>query len=353
MRARLRVRAPIAFAEALIPLLLATGAARAADPSGGPDDASKAASAQALFDDGVKLMEAGRFGEACPKLAASERLDPGAGTLLNLGTCYEKNGQTASAWATFAEAESAAGAAGHKDWAGHAHARVIALEPRLQRLIIAVPKEATVAGLQVTRDGVDVDSSTWGVALPLDPGTHEIRVTAPNKVAWTTSVEIRPEAVGSLSTVSVPALQDVAQAPTPPPPAGASAAAPAQAPQATFWTTQRIIGASIAGAGLVFVGVGSGVGLAAKSKYDDARASDCPGHGTECNAAGVQQGQDAYGMATAATAMFVGGAVAFAVGAVVFAVPFSSEEPARGSAALKVTPSVAPGHASVSVLGAW
>src|SRR6476661_10803784 len=71
--------------------------------------------AEALFGEGRRLMSAGRYAEACPKLEASLKLDSGVGTMLNLAECYEKNGQTASAWTEFREAVSAARDAGSKD----------------------------------------------------------------------------------------------------------------------------------------------------------------------------------------------------------------------------------------------
>jgi hypothetical protein len=287
-------------------------------PTPGPADASNAAAAQALFDDAVKLMEAGRFGEACPKLAASEKLDPGAGTLLNLGTCYEKNGQTASAWATYQEAESTATRAGHADWAERAHAHVVALEPRLERLLIAVPKENVVTGLKVTRDGVVLDDAAWGAPIPLDPGKHEVRAVAPHKRSWSTTVDLKTE--GSLSTVNVPKLEDALEAapwptvvgPVQPPPE-TEAGAP------SFWTTQRVIGVVLAGVGVAGVAVGSGLGLAAKSKYDDAVAKYCPSHGTQCTSQGVAQGHDAHDLADISTGVFIGGGLALVAGGVVFA----------------------------------
>src|SRR5215472_7885952 len=71
--------------------------------------------AQTLFAQGRALMDAGRFAEACPKLAEAARLSPSGKYTLNLADCYEKNGQTASAYARYIEAADLAVSAHRRD----------------------------------------------------------------------------------------------------------------------------------------------------------------------------------------------------------------------------------------------
>jgi hypothetical protein len=69
---------------------------------------AQSAPAEALFRDGRALIKQGKLEAGCDKLAASEKLESSVGTLLNLGDCKEKLGQTATAWAAFRKAEAMA-----------------------------------------------------------------------------------------------------------------------------------------------------------------------------------------------------------------------------------------------------
>src|SRR5689334_9389322 len=130
----------------IVILLTATASAQAPDVS----------SAEALFRDGRRLMKEHKLAEACEKFEASERIDDSVGTLLNLADCREKNGQLATAWATFLKAASTARTR-HDDHETTAKAHAAALEPRLSYLTISVPESSKVDGLVIKRDDVEID----------------------------------------------------------------------------------------------------------------------------------------------------------------------------------------------------
>lgn len=258
--------------------------------------ATDAALAEKLFEDGRKLMAQQRYEEACAKLSESQRLDPGVGTLLNLGECFEKNGKIASAWATYREAEAVATRDGQKKRATFAAAHAKALAPGLSYLVIDASGQ-----VQITCDGRDIGSSL-STPLPFDPGAHRIEARATGFRPWSTAVDLAPKAT---LRVHVPALEPevvvpppVVVVPPPPPPAPVS-------------RTPRYVAIGVGAVGVVGLGLGTFFGLRAKSLNDDA---DCDP--STCTRAGARAVDDAQTQATFSTIAFAVGAVAV-VGAVV------------------------------------
>ena len=68
-----------------------------------PGFADEPLGADVLFNDAVELMKAGKFPQACPKLVASQRLEPRLGTLFTLAECHAHEGKIASAVARYDE----------------------------------------------------------------------------------------------------------------------------------------------------------------------------------------------------------------------------------------------------------
>src|SRR5579884_1229259 len=265
--------------------ILAIGVARPAGaqtPAAGPPPGGGKVAAEALFEDGRTLMAEGKYADACPKFADSQRLDPSPGTLLNLANCWEKLGRAATAWATYKEAASAANAAGRKDYVAAAERHADALASKLAHLTVTVA--SPVDGLVVKRDGVVVGHAEWGTPIPVDTGSHAVEASAPGYKAWVSSAEVSQD--GAQVTVAVPALEP---SPSPSPSAAAASAPPAAAPTGPTtaaavagaplpespgatggWqrTTALVLGAF----GLVGAGVGTALALSAKSRYDDSLA---------------------------------------------------------------------------------
>lgn len=318
----------------LVVVLLTTSLARA-------QSSSDKVAAETLFEDGRKLVSQGQYDTACKKLAESQRLDPGTGTLLNLADCYEKAGRTATAWATWREAAASARSSGQSDREQLAREHASALESKLVKLSIDVPDASRVPGLTVTRDDAPVSEALWGSAVPVDPGRVMVRASAPGYQTWTAEVQIaadKPE-----TRVSVPALTQSggatapsAQVPgqqTPMQPVPGSEASPGAAvPGAGATDTgtpgsgRRVLGIVATAVGGVSVAVGSYFGLQAKSKYNDSKAY-CPVDVNRCSAQGVTLRNDALSAGNTATVLFAIGGVALVGGIVLIATAPSSASP--------------------------
>lgn len=158
-------------------------------------EGSSAALAEKLYVEGQQLMRAGdpeSLKQACEKLAASQRLDPGLGTLLNLALCHERTDRTALAWSEYMEAAAQAAHARDAERERFARDHVSALEPKLRR--IAVDVSPRVAGAQVTLDAQPLPEAVALSEMPVDPGRHTIEVTAPGKKRWSRAIDVTPDA---------------------------------------------------------------------------------------------------------------------------------------------------------------
>lgn len=291
---------------------------------------SDKAAAEALFDEALELMTNKRYAEACPKLEESQRIDAGIGTLLYLAECYEKSGRTASAWATFREAASAANAAGQADRARQGKARADRLEPSLSKLTVRVAAEnKSIPGFRVTRSGEAVQAPLFEAAVPVDPGQLVIEASAEGYETFTRTVSV--PANGGRAEILVPALVPLAGTAAPVAPASSAAAtapassAPGAGQEGSALTTDagteddggtmETVGIVMMGAGVVGLLVGTVFGVEAIDK--DKKAKDICGDDTSCpTEKGEQLSDDAQQAALISTIGFVGGA-AFAVGGAV------------------------------------
>ncbi len=273
------------------------------------------ATAQALFDQGKQLVASGKVADACPKFEESQRLDPGIGTQFHLANCYEQAGRTASAWTLFLEVASGSHAQGQLEREKVARARASALQARLAKLTIAVPDASRIAGLEVKRDGVPVGPAQWGAPLPLDPGDHTITASAPRKRPWQTAIHLAAD--GGSVTVSVPALQESADAPVA---AAVSLTAPSTAradDSAARGATRRTLGIVAGGAGVIAMGTSVVLGLMAKSKFDAAGdGGHCDASG--CDAEGLRVQRDAIKRGNVATIVFGAGVALAATGVILW-----------------------------------
>jgi hypothetical protein len=257
---------------AVAALVLSTsGTARAQSSAG------EATLAEALFREGRTLMQEQRYAEACAKFAESQRLDPAGGTLINLALCHEAQGKLATAWGEFREALAKARAEERADRLTVATERLAALEPLLPKLSIFVAPAAAEGELVVSVDGVPLRRAAWGVAVPVDPGSHLVKASAPGREDFSISVELAVKESKRIEITPLPRSQKTGPGPA------KSAAPPAEREGDDGQATTGLI---VGGLGLAALGIGGFFGIQAinrRAESDD----ECPTDST-CSDEGVR-----------------------------------------------------------------
>jgi hypothetical protein len=368
-------------ARALVAMVAAaSGLAHAAPAAADPTPVDKA-TAQALFDDGKRLLKEKSYAEACPKLAESMRLDPALGTKLHLADCYEKNGQTASAWVLFREAAEQAKIANQLDRFKKASDRADALALRLCRLRIEVSVEAEVTGVEVVRDGTLLGAASWGTSVPLDPGEHHILAEAPGKKAFSVSVTLKDGQTTPVVVV-IPALEDLPRPPpvpavveppkvepppveppkveapkveTPkiegpkPPPRVVPPRPPAKVEAPSGTSAGRAVGYALTAVGGVGTGVGGILGMLALVKNSDATAN-CK-HSNACNRDGADDRSAALRFANISSVTLIAGGAVF-VGGIITLIATREPDPSDRMV-LELSPLIGAGTGGLLLKGAF
>jgi tetratricopeptide (TPR) repeat protein len=333
-----RIRRAVAAAPAAAPaaaLLLAASAALA-EPA--PRDP---VAAETLFKEARELVKAGNDAAGCPKFEAALALNPSASIQINIAKCREREGKIASALAEYRQAlvlnQETAEAERRKELTAIAQEGIRTLEPRLPKLRVVVPHPP--AGARVTRDGRDVPAGALGTALPVDPGPHEVRVSAPGHRTETRAIRLEEGETETVEITLVPekaASRDAGGAQV----GGAQGGVPAW-----VWVTGGA-GIALMGAGLYFLADDlSAISALREHCRTDAAGTRCdPGYDVDADNARKDR----------SFALFVGlggaGAIATGVAVVGLVTSLSPKDPAPATG-MVASPWVAPGGGGALLTG--
>lgn len=288
--------------------------------------AQEVAAAEALFERGLAAMEMRDFATACPAIEESYRLDPRAGTMFTLAECENQRGRIATAATRYEDylsffarlpadlqakqGERAAVAAQQRD----------ALRARSPRLTITAPA-LLPAGASVTLDQVELSRPSWGVALPVDPGEHVVRLEAPGhqRVEKTTAMREGQAITVQLELGPATAAPGVALPPAVVPPAPPLATPSRRGDGLTDVQTGGLV---LGGIGVAGVGVGAVFGLITMrhaSTVSDACDPEATDGTTLCNGPeGPDAADAAWTTGAVSTIGFGVGAAALAGGILLF-----------------------------------
>ncbi|HEX7452985.1 MAG TPA: hypothetical protein VF294_11900 [Polyangiaceae bacterium] len=298
-----------------------------------PASAQEAA-ADALFDSARTAMARRDFDRACEQFRASDKLDPAAGTEMNLADCEEKRGRLASAWELFRMVEEKLNPSDER--VAVAHERAQALQARVPRLTLELatgsPKNSSV------RDGsVELGSATFGIPLPVEPGSHELVVSAPGFAPRTFQIQLAEGEARSL-VVSPGASGAPGVPPTTP-----LTVSPSREQPARGGSSGRRLGFVLGGVGVAGLGVATITSLMVASKKSAVDAGCQPDK--SCTSSGLAAAHSGRTLEIVSNVGWVVGAAALGAGAYLLLTSGASSKP---STAVALLPSPAGGQLSLS-----
>jgi hypothetical protein len=280
--------------------------------------------ADALFDEGKTLLQAGDWPGACAKFQASFDADAAVSTAVKIARCREHEGKLARAVAEYRRAlELNQTLPQTTERKKELEALIVGdlaqLEARVPRLRFEITPRPS--GLEVTVNGAPVPEASLAAPFAIDPGEPEVVVRAPGYREERLKPRVPEGVTHELVLTLVPNPDGAGPAPAPAPkslvaapvapPRGASAApGPNDVPESDAGSGQKTFGAVVGGAGVVALGVAGYFGIKTLVLVDAARPR-CPEN--ECDGRGYRMMNDAENAQT--TGLVVGGAGALLLGA--------------------------------------
>jgi serine/threonine-protein kinase len=261
--------------------------------------------ADALFQAAKQAMARGDYDQACPGFLESQRLDPAAGTLLNLAECESSSGKLVEAVAHFQEAKSMLTADDFR--VSFAERRIGEVRSRTPLLTLRLASKEPADGVDVVCDGAVVSLERMGQPTPVDPGGHVCIVRRAGRAESRVEITV---------TVGESRVADLVV----PPPMDASAdttveSAHAKPDRGSAGATQRTLGLVVGAVGVATLATGAVFGLLAKRTYDSATPY-CPGDA--CTPDGLARSDRAHTQATIASGAFIAGGALLVTGGVIY-----------------------------------
>jgi hypothetical protein len=282
--------------------------------------------ADKIFDEAQKLKQEGKTAEACAKYDEALHYNSSAvGTILNVALCNEEANKVATALQQFTQARDLAREHNMNEHRAAAEEHIAKLEPLVPHLTVSFEELATDTKLVIDDKAYPITSAA---DLRVDPGTRHIVVTAPGRLGYETTVEVKASQHASLA---VPKLKL----------------------PVTVKKTRRTVGKLVTGAGVAILGTGILVGVIANNKYEAQFKGAMPnctaGDPPQCNPDGFSETRSARTLGTVGTIIGITGGAAIIAGAYVWLFAPNDVQTEHSSVAL--VPSLSPNSAGFAAVG--
>jgi hypothetical protein len=321
---------PCRFARlALLALLFALAPARALAQPISPADKARA---RDLANAGYDALDKKDYAKAAERFAQADGIIRVATVRIGLARAQAGLGRLRDAQATYGKivTEGAPPGAPPPIVKAVAEARreVEALGSRIPTLVIRVTG-AGEGAVTVTMDGLPVQREGLGNKLPVDPGSHTVRATAPGRRPIEMTLTVTE---GRSESVELQLLPEVV------------AAAPVVVAAREPWPVRKTAGVVLMASSAVGAIAGGALAAAAHSKYADL-ASKCPTH-VGCSPSLASELASYHAIGAGSLASFVIGGALLGSGVILFVTAPKAPQDTRTG--VVVSPVVGAGWAGLS-----